>query len=81
MSIMSIMTYLAIFSQNILGIAAVTIGVVITSMRIFDGITDPIIGYMIDKTETKFGKYRPFMLVGNIILLITVYLILESTKP
>ncbi|CEI73306.1 MULTISPECIES: MFS transporter [Romboutsia] len=73
--IMSIMTYLAIFSQNILGIAAVTIGVVITSMRIFDGITDPIIGYMIDKTETKFGKYRPFMLVGNIILLITVYLI------
>ena len=73
--IMSIMTYLAVFSQNILGIAAVTIGIVITSMRLFDGITDPIIGFMIDKTETKFGKYRPFMFIGNIILLITVYLI------
>ncbi|MGL4913765.1 MAG: MFS transporter [Romboutsia sp.] len=73
--IMCAMMYLAVFSQNILGIAAVVIGVAITSMRIFDGITDPIIGYLIDKTETKFGKYRPFMLIGNIILLITVYLI------
>ncbi|MGL5313224.1 MAG: MFS transporter [Peptostreptococcaceae bacterium] len=74
-TIMGAMAYLAVFSQNILGIAAVTIGLAITSMRIFDGITDPIIGYLIDKTETKFGKYRPFMLIGNIILLVTVYLI------
>ena len=74
-TIMSAMAYLAVFSQNILGIAAVAIGLAITSMRIFDGITDPIIGYMIDKTETKFGKYRPYMLIGNLILLVTVYLI------
>ena len=74
-TIMSAMAYLAVFSQNILGIAAVTIGLAITSMRIFDGITDPIIGFLIDKTETKFGKYRPFMLLGNLILLVTVYLI------
>ncbi|MGL6105511.1 MFS transporter [Romboutsia sp.] len=74
-TIMFIMMYLAVFSQNILGIAAVTIGIAITAMRVFDGITDPIIGYLIDKTETKFGKYRPFMLIGNIILLVTVYLI------
>lgn len=30
---------------------------IITAMRILDGITDPFIGTLIDKTETKWGKY------------------------
>lgn len=35
--------------------------------RIFDGFIDPTIGIMIDKTETKFGKYRPILVLGNVI--------------
>ena len=45
---MCLMGYLAFFSQNVLGIMAAVIGVILTSMRIFDGITDPIIGLFID---------------------------------
>lgn len=72
---MCLMGYLAFFSQNVLGIMAAVIGVILTSMRIFDGITDPIIGLFIDKTDGKFGKFRPFMLVGNIIIVTCMYLI------
>lgn len=37
-------------------------------MRIFDGITDPICGGLMDRTKTRFGKFRPFMVGGNILL-------------
>ncbi|MGL6107876.1 MFS transporter [Romboutsia sp.] len=72
---MVLMGYLAFFGQNVLGLMAAVIGVVITGMRIFDGFTDPVIGYFIDRTEGKFGKFRPFMLVGNIIIVASMYLI------
>ena len=72
---MVLMGYLAFFGQNVLGLMAAVIGVAITGMRIFDGFTDPVIGYFIDRTEGKFGKFRPFMLVGNIIVVASIYLI------
>lgn len=63
-----LMGYYAYFSQNILGLAAVLVGGIATIMRVFDGITDPMIGFMLDKTNTKFGRFRPFMLGGNLIM-------------
>jgi Na+/melibiose symporter-like transporter len=62
--------YYAFFTQNVLGLSAAIVGGIATAMRMFDGITDPIIGFILDKTDTKFGKYRPFMFIGNIILVI-----------
>lgn len=70
-----LMLYLAFFGQNVLGLMAAVLGVVITGMRIFDGFTDPVIGYFIDKTDGKFGKFRPFMFIGNIIIVVSIYLI------
>lgn len=63
-----LMGYYAYFSQNILGLAAVIVGAIATIMRIFDGITDPLIGFLLDKTNTKRGRFRPFMLTGSIIM-------------
>lgn len=48
---------------------------IITVMRILDGITDPFIGTLIDKTKTKFGKYRPFIIIGQLIMLVSVLLL------
>lgn len=45
-------------------------------MRIFDGVTDPILGGMMDKTKTKFGKFRPFMVIGNVMLAFSVLLMM-----
>ncbi len=67
----TMMGYYAFFTQNVLMLSAVVVGLIATSMRIFDGITDPIIGYMIDKTDGKFGKFRPFMVMGNIVIVLS----------
>jgi Na+/melibiose symporter-like transporter len=47
--------------------------------RIWDGITDPIIGFVVDKTNGKFGKFRPFMLLGNLIMLGSIMLMFHTT--
>ncbi|GAA0181389.1 MFS transporter [Clostridium sediminicola] len=72
------MFYYAFFTQNILGLGAALIGTIAMSMRMFDAVTDPLIGFIIDRTNGKFGKFRPFMLVGNVILFITVLLIFRT---
>lgn len=65
---MFLMMYVSYYATGIAGIGVVVISTILTAMRMFDGITDPIIGFIMDKTETKFGKFRPFMIIGNIIL-------------
>ena len=48
-------------------------------MRIWDGVTDPFVGYMVDKTNGRFGKNRPFMILGNVILAVTSFVMFHVT--
>ena len=70
-----ILSYIAIFGSEVLGILAVFASLMVTGMRVFDAITDPIIGALMDKTSTRFGKFRPFMVIGNAIMAISVILL------
>lgn len=63
-----IMMQYSYFTQNVLGLAAAIIGLIATCTRIFDAITDPIVGLLVDKTNGRFGKFRPYMIIGNIII-------------
>ena len=67
-----ILSYIATFGNKVLGIAMVFASFMVTGMRVFDAITDPIIGAIIDKTNGKFGKFRPFMVIGNAIMALSV---------
>lgn len=66
------MSYVSYYANGLLGMSVVFVSTLATSMRIFDGFTDPIIGWFIDHTKGRFGKFRPFLVVGNL-LLITSY--------
>ena len=74
-----ILSYVASFGSNVLGIVAVFAAMMVTGMRVFDAITDPIIGALMDKTNTKFGKFRPFMVIGNAIMAVSVILLYMFT--
>ena len=72
-----ILSYIATFGNTVLAIATLFATSMITIMRVFDAITDPIIGAMMDRTNGKFGKFRPYMVIGNIIMAlsaITLYI-------
>lgn len=70
----TLMGFYALFTQNVLLLGAI-MAAMIMPMRIFDGITDPIAGNILDKLNTKFGRYRPYMVIGNAISIITVIII------
>lgn len=76
---MFVMAFVSYYATGLAGLTVVIVSTLLTAMRIFDGITDPIIGYFIDKTESKFGKFRPFIILGNVILAASVLVLFNFT--
>ncbi len=70
----------AYFTQNVLGLMAVVVGAIAMLMRVFDGITDPLIGYVLDRTNTKFGRFRPFMGLGSLIMCVCILSIFHAPQ-
>ena len=70
---MMVVGYISYFLIGIVGLASVLAGSIVTIMRIWDGVTDPFVGMAVDKTNGKFGKNRPFIVLGQIIMFITTY--------
>ncbi|OAS82587.1 MULTISPECIES: MFS transporter [Metabacillus] len=58
--------YLMFFYTDVMGLALVQVSVLFLVTRIVDGITDIIMGVIIDKTNTRWGKSRPYFLLGAI---------------
>ncbi|MFC0309504.1 MFS transporter [Gallibacterium trehalosifermentans] len=56
------MLFLAFYFTDIYGISAAAVGTIFLVSRFFDAFTDPIIGYLADKTKTRWGRYRPYIL-------------------
>lgn len=73
------MNFIAYYLTGFVGVGVVLASTLITSMRIWDAVTDPFIGYIVDKTNGKFGKNRPFMVIGNIILALTSFIMIAVT--
>ncbi len=74
-----ILSYIATFGNKVLGLSMVFASFMVTGMRVFDAITDPIIGAIMDKTDGKFGKFRPFMVLGNLVMAVSVILLYVLT--
>ncbi len=65
---------LASYSASIgYGIATLVVGGLLTFTRIFDAITDPLLAFLYDRVNTRFGKVRPLMLLGWLIQSAGVY--------
>ena len=71
---MMLVAYMSYFLIGIVGLGAVLAGSILTIMRIWDGVTDPIVGFIVDKTNGRFGKNRPFIVIGNVILFVMTWL-------
>lgn len=74
-----VLSYIATFGNNVLGLGLFFTSVMVTVMRLMDAITDPIIGAWIDRTNGKLGKFRPFMILGNVIMAISIYMLYAIT--
>ena len=75
-----VLSYIATFGSKVLALSMIFASVMVTGMRLFDAITDPIIGALMDRTNGKFGKFRPFMVIGNLIMAVSI-LVLYCLTP
>ncbi|QIL91422.1 MFS transporter [Microbulbifer sp. SH-1] len=58
-----VINFLLVFYTDVFGISAAAAGTLLLVVRIFDGITDPLVGGMADRTRSRWGRYRPYLLL------------------
>ncbi len=66
-------SYILYYYQDIMGISAWIMGVILLIARVFDAFNDPIMGVLVAKTKTKWGKFRPWLFVGTLTNAIILY--------
>ena len=58
--------FLAYYYTDVLGLSSRVAGLIIFACLTWDGIVDPLIGILANRTRTRWGKYRPYLLLGAV---------------
>ncbi|MBT4740844.1 MAG: MFS transporter, partial [Rhodospirillaceae bacterium] len=59
--------FLMRFMTDLLGIAAATAGAVFAISKIYDAVTDPVMGTISDRTRSPWGRHRPYLVLGAVV--------------
>ena len=70
---MLVATYLLNYYNVELGMSSVFIGAVLMGARIFDALNDPIMGIVVAKTRTRWGRFRPWIFTGTVVNALATY--------
>lgn len=58
----TVMLFLSFFYTDIFGISPAIVGTMFLAVRILDAVTDPLMGAITDRTQSRHGKFRPYLL-------------------
>ena len=64
-----------IFYTDVVGIPTAYVSVLLLVVRLYDAINDPLLGSMMDKTKSRYGRYRPWIAIGGIGLAVSTALL------
>ncbi len=67
-------SYILYYYQDIMGVSAAAMGVILLIARVFDAFNDPIMGVLVAKTNTRWGRFRPWLFIGTITNAVVLYL-------
>ena len=66
-------TYVMYFYQDILGLSATFVGLILMIARVFDALNDPFMGILVAKTRTRWGRFRPWLFSGTVLNAVVLY--------
>lgn len=66
-------SYIMYYYQDIIGLSASFVGLILMIARVFDAINDPFMGILVAKTRTKWGKFRPWLISGTVLNAFVLY--------
>lgn len=68
-----VMSYLTYFLTDIYGISALAVSGLMLVARIIDAVTDPMMGMISDRTRSRLGRYRPYLIYGAPFLGLSIF--------
>ncbi len=71
-------TYILYYYQDLLGVSPIIMGAILMGARVFDAFNDPIMGVIVAKTKTKWGKFRPWLMIGTITNAIVLFMMFAA---
>jgi len=80
MLMMMVIVYLAPFYAAEMGMELAAVGGIFALARIWDAISDPIVGNLSDKTRTVYGRRKPWILLGTPALMVSLYFLLQPPE-
>ncbi|MFP4422959.1 MAG: MFS transporter, partial [Desulfococcaceae bacterium] len=60
--------YLPKFYTDVVGVHITALGYILLAVRLFDAVTDPALGLLSDRTDTRYGRRRPYIVGGSLLL-------------
>ena len=71
-------SYVLYYFQDLLGVNAIAMGVILMAARVFDAFNDPIMGVIVARTRTRWGKFRPWLLIGTLTNAVVLFLMFSA---
>ena len=72
--------YIPKFYTDVVGLNIAVLGTLLFGVRIFDAVTDPLFGYLSDRTRTSFGRRRPYIAVGSLLIALSMFMLFSPPK-
>lgn len=66
-------SYVLYYYQDLLKVNAIIMGMILLVARIFDAFNDPVMGILVAKTKTRWGKFRPWLMIGTLTNAVVLY--------
>lgn len=73
--------YLPLVYSKDLGLELADVGLILMLARISDVVTDPLIGYLSDRTRTRFGRRKPWLAAGAGLMMVSAYQLFNPVPP
>ena len=74
----AVAVYLPPYFASYLGVSLTAIGGAWAIVRLLDIFVDPVLGVVMDRTRTRFGRYRVWMVIGAPVLMVSLYMLFEA---
>ena len=71
-------SYILYYYQDIMGVSAWVMGIILLIARVFDAFNDPLMGVLVAKTKTKWGKFRPWLFIGTLTNAVILFLMFAA---
>lgn len=71
-------SYVLYYYQDLLGVSAIAMGAILLFARVFDAFNDPVMGVLVARTRTRWGRFRPWLFIGTALNAVVLWLLFSA---